>query len=263
MTEPVSPEHYEPDPPNIARVYDYLLGGKDNFAVDRALAQELLSQQPDIRRNARENRAFMQRAVRMMAEAGISQFLDLGTGLPTGYNVHEVARSVIPDAQVVYVDNDEVVAAHARALLASDEGVEFVLADMRQSGEVLAKAGTLLDLTNPVAVLIISMLHFVNDDSEAQSVVSAYASALAAGSYLSLSHWQYRPVEDEELTKHYASSVHSLARRGKSEVAALLPAEWDLVEPGLVSVSAWRPPAVDISGSATDVAFLGVVLRKP
>ncbi len=131
---------------NIARVYDYLLGGKDNYAADRELAEELLAQQPGIRQNARANRAFMQRVVRTVAQAGVDQFLDLGTGLPTGENVHQVAQSVNPDARVVYVDNDEVVAAHSRALLASDHGAEFMLGDLREPGQIVDSAQCALDL---------------------------------------------------------------------------------------------------------------------
>lgn len=262
MTRASGTGAYDSSRPSIARVYDYLLGGKDNYAADRALADELLAQQPEIRRNARENREYMQRVVRVIAGAGVAQFLDIGTGLPTGHNVHEVARSIIPDARVVYVDNDEVVASHARALLASDTGVEFVLGDLRQPAEVIARASATLDFAKPVALLIISMLHFMADDSQARATISAYAQSLAPGSYLAISHWQYRPDDDEELTRQYASAVHDLARRGKAEVASLLPAGWELVEPGLVPVPAWRPEARDLPGTSS-IPFLGAVLRKP
>lgn len=261
MTEtgPVTSAGYDPTRPSVARVYDYLLGGKDNFAADRALADELLAQQPGIRRNARANRAFMQRAVRAVAASGVRQFLDLGTGLPTSENVHEVARSAAGDARVVYVDNDESVAAHARALLASDPGVHFVLGDLRDPDAVLARAGEWLDFAEPVAVLIISMLHFVPDDGQAADIVGRFAVRVPAGSYLVLSHWQYRP-EDEELTRQYAGAVHALARRGEAQVAALLPAGWAPVDPGLVPVTAWQPPGGQ--AAAEDVPFLGVVARK-
>ena len=262
MTSSAEPSAYDPGRANIARVYDYLLGGKDNFAADRALADELLTQQPEIRRNARENRAFMQRAVRAIAAEGVGQFLDIGTGLPTGYNVHEAARSVNPAARVVYVDNDEVVAAHARALLASETGVEFVLADLLEPADALTRAAETLDLSQPVALLIISMLHFVPDDSQACAVIGAMTDPLVPGSYLAVSHWQYRPADDEELTKRYASAVHSLARREEAQIAGLLPVGWQMLEPGLVPVPAWRPVVAGRS-RVQDIAFLGAVLRKP
>ncbi len=246
---------------SIARVYDFLLGGKDNFQADRALAGELLKAQPGIQRNARSNRAFMQRAVRAVAAAGADQFLDIGTGLPTGDNVHQVARSASPGARVVYVDNDEVVAAHSRALLASATGVEFISADLRDPAGILARAGTVLDLSRPVAVLIVSMLHFITDDAEAVAIVRALATPLAAGSHLVISHWQYDPG-DEDLARKYSGAVHPIARRGRDEIAALLPAGWDTLEPGLVPVTAWRPEAGIPAGLET-TQFVGAVARKP
>ena len=245
--------------PSIARVYDYLLGGKDNYAADRELAEQLLSQLPEIRVNARANRAFLQRVVRALAEAGVTQFLDIGTGLPTGENVHQVARMVRPSARVVYVDNDEVVAAHATALLATDDEAEFVLGDLREPQCVLARAEDFLDFSQPLAVLIISMLHFVPDDAQARAIVAAITDRVPAGSYLAISHWVYRP-SDEDVTKQYAGAVAELARRSAAEVAALLPQGWESLEPGLVPVTAWRPPA---GNAAEDIPVLGVVARKP
>ncbi len=246
---------------NIARVYDYLLGGKDNYAADRELAEELLAQQPGIRQNARANRAFMQRVVRTIAQAGVDQFLDIGTGLPTGENVHQVAQAVNPDARIVYVDYDGVVAAHSRALLASDHGAEFVLGDLREPGHIVASAGSALDLSRPVALLIISMLHFVPDDAEAQAIVRTLAEPLASGSYLAISHWEYRSA-DEDLAKRYSGAVAAIARRTREQIAGLLPADWEPVEPGLVPVTAWRP---DVWGSAAraTIQFVGGVARKP
>ena len=246
---------------NVARVYDFLLGGKDNYQADRALAEELLKAQPGIQRNARANRAFMQRAVRAVAAAGVGQFLDIGTGLPTGDNVHQIARSVIPGARVVYVDNDEVVAAHSRALLASATGVEFIHADLRDPAEILARAGTVLDLSRPVAVLIVSMLHFITDDAEAAAIIGALVTPMAAGSHLVISHWQYDPA-DENLARRYSSAVHPIARRGRDQIAALLPADWDTLEPGLVPVTVWRPPA-GIPARLETTQFVGAVARKP
>jgi SAM-dependent methyltransferase len=256
-----APSPFDTGHPNIARVYDYLLGGHDNYAADRALAEELLSQQPALRANAQANRAFMQRVVRTLASAGIDQFLDVGTGLPTGENVHQVAQSINPRAHVVYVDNDEVVAAHARALLASDYGVEFVRADLRAPAEIIAAAQDLLDFSRPVAVLAVSMLHFIPDDDQAIAIVAALTGSLASGSYLVISHWAYRP-SNEELARKYSGSVHAIARRTQEEIAALLPTDWESIEPGLVPVSTWRPAANNQADPAT-IQFMGAVIRKP
>jgi hypothetical protein len=255
---------------NIARVYDYLLGGKDNYAADRELAEELLAQQPGLRQNARANRAFMQRVVRTVTEAGVDQFLDLGTGLPTGQNVHQVAQSVNQDARIVYVDNDEVVAAHSRALLASDHGAEFILGDLREPGQIVDGAKASLDLSRPVALTLISMLHFVPDDGQAQSIVSVLTEPLASGSYLAISHWQYQAA-DEDLAKRYSGAVAAIARRTREQIGGLLPGSWEPVEPGLVPVTAWRPAVAELepasgsgSGSASETGqFVGAVVRKP
>jgi O-methyltransferase involved in polyketide biosynthesis len=255
------PAPFDTGQPNIARVYDYLLGGKDNYEADRKLAEELLSQQPGIQVNAQANRAFMQRVVRYLAAAGVDQFLDVGTGLPTGDNVHQIAQSVNQDARIVYVDNDEVVAAHSRALLASDRGVEFVHADLRDPGEIIARAKETLDLSRPTAILLISMLHFVPDDAQATKIVRELAAPLPSGSYIVASHWQYLPA-DEELAKKYSGAVHAIARRSREQIGALLPSDWDLVEPGLVPVTAWHPPVGQPAAHET-IQFVGVVARKP
>lgn len=257
---PEVPAAFDTGRANIARVYDYLLGGKDNYGADRALAEELLAQQPGIQRNARSNRAFMQRVVRTVAAAGIDQFLDIGTGLPTGENVHQVALAVNPGIQVVYVDNDEVVAAHSRALLASEQGAEFLLGDLREPGKILAEASA-LDFSLPVALLIISMLHFIPDDVQAKAIIGELTSGLASGSYLAISHWRYHP-DDEDLAKRYSGAVHAIARRDQEQIAALLPAGWETVEPGLVPVTAWRPEPSRTSAPET-AQFMGGVVRKP
>jgi O-methyltransferase involved in polyketide biosynthesis len=250
----------DPSRPNIARVYDYLLGGNDHFAADRALADELLARQPQLRANARANRAFMQRVVRYAVADGVTQFLDVGSGLPTGENVHEVARSADPAARVVYVDNDPVVAAHARAILASLPGTTFLLADLREPAGIMAQAGARLDFTAPVAVLCISLLHFIPDDTQAAALVAALTEPLAAGSLLAFTHWKYVP-SDEESAQSYSGSVAAIARRGEAELTALVPAGWDLLAPGLVPVTQWRPPAGD-PAAAEEIRFYGAVARK-
>jgi hypothetical protein len=236
------------------------LGGNDHFAADRALADELLARQPQLRANARANRAFMQRVVRYAVADGVTQFLDVGSGLPTGENVHEVARSADPAARVVYVDNDPVVAAHARAILASLPGTTFLLADLREPADIMAQAGPRLDFTAPVAVLCISLLHFIPDDTQAAALVAALTEPLAAGSLLAFTHWKYVP-SDEESAQSYSGSVAAIARRGEAELTALVPAGWDLLAPGLVPVTQWRPPAGD-PAAAEEIRFYGAVARK-
>ena len=262
MTESgsVPPTAVDPTRPNIARVHDYLLGGKDNFAADRQFAEELLRQQPYLVRNARASRAFMRRVVRFAASSGVTQFLDLGTGLPTGENVHQVAQSAVPGARVVYVDDDPVVAAHARALLASAPGVEFIMADLRDPVAIVTQASATLDLAAPVTMLCMRALHFIPDDEEAKAIVAALARSLVQGSYLAVAHWKYLP-SDEESARLYSSAVHQVARRGEPEIAALLPGGWKIVEPGLVPITQWRPEE-DEMAIDEEIRLYGLVARK-
>src|SRR5690348_20721 len=176
---------------HYARVYDYWLGGKDNFAVDRAAGDLAIKAFPDVAVSARANRAFLARAVRFLAsEAGIRQFLDIGTGIPTGNNTHEVAQHVAPESRVVYVDNDPFVLSHARALLASrPEGVtEYVEADLRDPQKILDIAARLLDLEQPVAVMLMTILQHIDDEDDPGKIVAALMAAMPPGSYLALSH---------------------------------------------------------------------------
>jgi hypothetical protein len=196
----------------------------------------------------------MQRAVRHAVASGVTQFLDIGTGLPTGENVHEVARSADPGSRVVYVDNDPVVAAHARAILASQPGTTFLLADMQEPADIVAQAGAALDLSAPVAVMCISLLHFVPDDARAAAIVAALTEPLAPGSLLAFTHWKYLP-SDEESAQSYAGSVAAIARRAEAEISALVPAGWDLVDPGLVPVTQWRPSAADLSAGVPEAGL--------
>ena len=169
-----------------ARVYDYWLGGKDNFAADRQAAEQVLKAKPGIRLNVRANRGFLARAVRYLAgEAGISQFLDIGTGIPTVNNTHEVAQAVRPDARVVYVDNDPIVLTHARALLTSTQGAtSFIEADLRDTGLILSAAAQTLDFSKPVAVMMIAVLHLIPDQDDPWRIVSEFVQAVPPGSYL-------------------------------------------------------------------------------
>src|SRR5712691_935417 len=175
--------------PNVARIYDYLLGGKDNFAADREAARRLIEAIPDVAAIARDNRSFLGRVVRYLAtEGGIRQFLDLGGGLPTQANVHELAQGMAPEARVVYVDNDPVVASHGRALLASGDRVGMVLGDLRAPANTRQHPDVpgLIDLTQPVAVLCTSTLHFISDEAEPHKIIGEYRDHAAPGSYLAI-----------------------------------------------------------------------------
>src|SRR6266571_4064851 len=177
--------------PNVARIYDYLLGGKDNFAADREAAKQLIEAIPDVAAIARDNRSFLGRVVRYLAtHGGIRQFLDLGGGLPTQANVHELAQGMAPEARVVYVDNDPVVASHGRALLASGDRVGMVLGDLRNPASIRQHPDLtgLIDLSQPVAVLCTSTLHFIGDEAGPHKIIGAYRDRMAPGSFLAITH---------------------------------------------------------------------------
>jgi len=232
--------------PNVARIYDYLLGGKDNFGADREAARRLLDAIPDARAIARDNRSFLGRVVRYLAtEGGIRQFLDLGCGLPTQANVHQLAQGVVPGVRVVYVDNDPMVASHGRALLASGDQVAMVLSDLRQPAAIWAhpEVSGLLDLSQPVAVLCTSTLHFIADEAEPGMILAAYRDRLASGSYLTISH----AIEAEELAKErretegvYRQASSQLHVRPMAEVLRFFDG-FELVEPGFTWITGWRP----------------------
>jgi hypothetical protein len=232
-----------------ARVYDYWLGGKDNFPADRALAEHIMEAIPTMRAMAAANRAFLSRAVQYLAgEAGIRQFLDMGTGIPTSPNVHEVAQAVAPDAKVVYVDNDPIVLAHARALLTSHDVGEtaFILGDLRQPKAILEHPTlhSTLDLSQPVALLLVAVLMYFRDteDPNPYGMVSTLLEPLPSGSYVAIAH----PTADfnpEAMAVAAAAAEQSgvtLVPRSQAETEAFFTG-LDLVEPGVVPVLAWRP----------------------
>lgn len=250
--------------PNVARIYDYMLGGKDNFAADRQLGDQLLEQFPTSDVVARQNRMFMGRAVRYCAGQGIRQFLDLGSGLPTMDNVHEVARRVVPGASVVYVDNDKVAHSHACGLLATSDGVAAVLGDIREPARILAevRARRLLDLTQPVVVVLAAMLHFITDQEDPAGIVAAFRDAMPPGSYLILSHatHDFLPEESARAMTMYRDASSQLVTRSWEEIAALFVG-LELVEPGLVVTTQWRPTEPpQIAGPGHIYAGVG---RKP
>jgi hypothetical protein len=251
---------------HVARVYNYWLGGKDNFAADRAAAEQAMAAYPDIALSARANRAFLRRVVNfLVGEAGIRQFLDIGTGIPSANNTHEVAQSLAPDCRIVYVDNDPVVLAHARALLTSTpEGVtDYIDADLRHADQILAGAANTLDFSQPVAIMLMAILQHLGAADEPYSVVAKLLSALPPGSYLALSH----PAKDIEAAKMAAMAerlnqmmAEKVTFRGQSEVASFFDG-LELVEPGMVNVPQWRPGSEEEASSPA--ALWGGVARKP
>jgi SAM-dependent methyltransferase len=231
--------------PNPARMYDYFLSGKDNFPADKAAADKLLEVVPLTRAGARENRAFLQRAVRFLAgDAGIRQFLDIGTGLPTQGNVHEIAQSIAPDARVVYVDNDPVVHVHANALL-SGANTATVLEDLRRPDAIIEHPTTqqFIDFDQPVAVLLLAVLHFIRDQEDPAGIVARLKAAMAPGSYLVISHatGDLYPEEVGTLAmKAYDRASAPLVLRTRAEIGDLFDG-LELVAPGLSQLSLWRP----------------------
>jgi S-adenosyl methyltransferase len=239
---------------NPARIYDALLGGKDHYPVDRATAQAILKAAPQAREGARENRGFLQRAVRFLAEAGIRQFLDIGTGLPTQGNVHEIAHKVAPDARVVYVDNDPMVHTHALALLTNNRpSTVAVLADLRQPEAILThpQMRQLLDLTRPVGVLLVAVLHFISDEENPTGIVARLREGMAPGSYLVISHatGDFHPQAGAKVSQIYRHASAPLVLRSRTEIERFFDG-FDLVAPGLVQPAAWRPDPGPLSPSA-------------
>ncbi len=230
------------DVPHPARVYDYLLGGKDNFSVDREAAEMSLKISPEIRHSARANRQFLVRAVRFLRDSGIRQFLDVGTGLPTSPNTYEVAQDGHPDARVVYVDKDPVVVVHAEALMASNKTTAVIQADLRNVEEVLAATGKLLDFTKPVGLLFVACLHNIPDHDDPSGTVARYLTALAPGSYLVISHVtdELDPERMHAITAEYAKRGTVFVGRSKESIQRMFNRA-ELVDPGVVLISYWRP----------------------
>ena len=231
-----------------ARVYNYLLGGKDHFKADREVGDGLIAAIPSAPVQARQNRAFLGRAVRYLAEqAGIRQFLDIGTGIPAADNTHEVAQAAAPDSRIVYVDNDPIVLAHARALMTSDPAGAsvFIQADFREPGKILAapELRQTLDLGTPVALMLIAILHFFTDDENPQGIVSSLVDALPSGSYLTITNLTadfMDPAQAAQATAAGQQGGITYVPRSQAQVAGFLRG-LDLVDPGVVPMQAWRP----------------------
>ena len=253
--------------PNMARMYDYALGGKDNFASDREAVQNLFKLAPENAYVPRANRQFLGKAVRFAAEQGIGQFLDLGAGLPSQNSTHEVARRVQPDARVVYVDSDPVVLAHARALLAgNDPGLTVIGEDIRSTGQVLGDPQTrrLIDFSQPAAVLFVAVLHGIPDADDPAGIVAQYVRRLAPGSYVILSHLTREGHPADIVAKKeevWAKSATPMAYRSRDEILRFFEG-LDLVEPGLTTVTRWREESPDAQLDAAGTWTLAGVGRK-
>jgi hypothetical protein len=246
-------------------MYDYYLGGKDNYPADRKAAEEVIAMLPDgvIRGTAQQNRMFMGRAVRyLVAEAGIRQFLDIGTGLPTMGNVHEVAQSAAPDVRVAYVDHDPVVLAHARDMLHGVGNTTIVEHDLRRPGEIIAdrEVRSLLDFGRPVGVLLVAILHFIQDEEDPRGIIGELMGAVPPGSYLVLSHATADAVPEwAEVTRVYAKATSGLRNRTRAEVEALFEG-LELVDPGVSWVHEWRPDA-ETGAPGRSVGWCGVARK--
>jgi S-adenosyl methyltransferase len=255
--------------PHPARMYDAYLGGKDNYPVDREAVRQILRDFPEARAIALANRAFLQRAVRFLAgQAGIRQFLDIGTGIPSAGNVHEVAGQAAADARVVYVDNDPIVHVHANALLTGSGNTAIVLADLRDPGAIVAhpRVRDMIDFTQPVAVLLIAILHFITDEEDPAAIVATLRDAFAPGSFLALSHATadfHPPGAVGQAVAVYENATAPFVPRSLDQVAAFFDG-FDLAEPGLVQAPLWRPDGR--RPRPKDLAKIGIyagVGRKP
>ena len=246
MTDPLQPGAQDPRPPTDlrldrptpARMYDYFLGGKDNFAVDREAAEKVKQAIPNTYEIVWENRLFLQRAVRHLAEMGIDQYIDLGTGLPTQGNVHEIARQALPRARVVYVDNDPIVLAHGRGLLAGSPGTTVITADMRDPHAILGNTDlrALIDFSRPVAVLFVAVLHFITDSEDPAGIIKAFRGVMAPGSYLVLSHLTTDGPPSAAVARTvevYEKATSPIVFRTREQIAQLFDG-FTLQRPGLV-----------------------------
>ena len=253
--------------PHAARVYDYALGGKDNYAADRALIDKLSAIIPDTLPAAQENRAFLGRAVHFLAEAGIRQFIDIGTGLPTQGNVHEVAHEVAPDARVVYVDYDPIVLAHSRELLSGTDNAIVIQGDARRPDDILGdpRLRKVIDFEEPVAVLLVGLLHLVADSDDPASIVDRFRAAIRSGGYLVLGHitGDYHSQEAvAQWIEVFGGMKEPMVPRTHEQVGRYFDG-MDLVEPGLVKAGEWRPDSPGGAPSPTTGWLLGGVARKP
>jgi hypothetical protein len=264
----LSLQDIDPDRPSPARIYDYWLGGSQNFAADREVGRLAAEAMPTLRAAIIANRAFLHRMVaHLVAECRITQFLDLGSGVPTVGNVHEIAQRIDPDSHVVYVDIDPVAVAHARYLLADNTQAVAILADLRRPDSVLShpQVGTTLDLDRPIAVLMNAVLHFIPDSEDPAGIVAAYSAAMAPGSYLALSHAAPdldHPLEQAGMIDNYQKSTGvQFIHRTPEQLAAWLGG-LEIQPPGIVLVNQWRPDDAQ-EDQAPILRTHGLLARKP
>ncbi len=264
-----SPPDIQLDRPSAARVYDYMLGGYHNFEIDRKTFDWFANIFPDFALTAQINRAFLRRAASFVAQQGIDQFLDLGSGIPTVGNVHEIVRQYNPDARTVYVDIEPVAIAHAEKILADETGVAAILADVRQPGYILdhPKTRELIDFNRPVGLFVVAMLHYIVDDDEAEQALKTFKDAIPSGSYMAIGVWTYDDAPRDVMEK-YAEMTQILttpgAPRPRAKVLRYFEG-FDLVEPGLVHAPLWHPDSPDdlmLNEPGRSVTWVGVA-RKP
>ncbi|WP_433475902.1 SAM-dependent methyltransferase [Spirillospora sp. CA-142024] len=266
--DPTRPQHVDSSVPHTARVWNYWLGGKDNYIVDRKLGDQIQEVIPDIVASARADRGFLGRAVRHLAgEAGIRQFLDLGTGLPTAGNTHEVAQAIAPDARIVYVDNDPLVLRHAQALLTStpEGATDYIEADVRDPGLILEQAAATLDLGEPVAIMMLGILNFVTDDTQAHQVVGRLLEAVPSGSHLAIAHPTGEvngEAAQQAVDMSNDAGVAPMCLRSRAELERFFDG-LELLEPGVVSCSQWRADVRDVDRPPTPVYQFCGLGRKP
>ncbi|MFJ2772802.1 SAM-dependent methyltransferase [Streptomyces sp. NPDC087300] len=262
------PSYIDTSKPHPARMYDWFLGGKDNYPVDEEMGRQLVAMDGRVLTMARANRAFMQRATRWLAGRGVRQFLDIGTGIPTEPNLHQIAQGIAPDARVVYCDNDPIVLAHAEALLRSaPQGVtEYIQADFREPAKILEEAARVLDFDRPVALSLVALLHFIADEDGAYELVDQLMSALPSGSHLMLSHGtgEFTPDTARRAAELYKARGMTLALRTHAEVARFFEG-YDLVDPGVAVIDRWKPELGEPVPDAGEgpVPGYGAVASKP
>ncbi|WP_130799490.1 SAM-dependent methyltransferase [Streptomyces otsuchiensis] len=258
----LTPDRIDTSRPHPARMYDYYLGGQDNYEVDRAAADQLMALTPDVRLSAQANRDFLQRSVRDVVRSGVRQIIDVGTGIPTSPNTHEAAHAVDPEVRVVYIDNDPIVSVYAGAKLTATPNTGFLLADMRDPVAITENAVMRehIDFSQPVALLLVSVLHFIKDAEDPKGLISALTEHLAPGSRLVLSHatgdFHAKDTGDRG-AEVYAKATANLSLRGHAEILPLFDG-FELADPGLVQVSRWRPEG-EVSAELDRVAVYGGV----
>ncbi len=259
------PDEVDPNVPSVARIYDFLLGGAHNFDVDRQMVTRLLAVQPNVRQIALRNRAFLRRAVRFLVDSGIRQFLDLGSGIPTVGNVHEIAQEMAPESRVVYVDYEAVAVAHSELILRDNDKADIVCADVTHPADVLGAPTTrrLLDFSEPLGVLAVTLGHYLPPRSRPVEVFAQYRDAIVPGSYLVLTHLtdDLESVNGTEIVETMRATRDNVFPRTRTEVLAMFDG-FELVEPGLTTTSQWHPePGIAPVDPAEDGLYAGVARR--